>query len=206
MIPNNIFRPTSTERWMAPDDIEKTLPSEDFELGGVAISNPSEGLRSYSWKSIYEPVAGAIILRNDDTVTEYTILTGIMNVVWLSFAFDTNMRPVLAYTLLDGTAYHYWFNIVTNSYITTTLPLDTRTPSLTLDDKRPSMATGNRSDVLLFYILGDKVYYRMQRDRYEVSYQIATLSNGDCLLGRVGMGSGLRIQLEILGGSMISSP
>lgn len=204
-LPQDTFREGAEEPFLTPDNLDNEANLISKEDGGVAISNPSQGLSGYTWVSSYAPLEGNIILSNLETDQSYTILTGIMNVMSISFSFDSNMRPVIAYTISTGEAYHYWYDTVTQAYTTTLLPVGAITPKLTHDDKRKFFVTNNRSDVLLFYVLNTAIRYRLQRERYNTDHQIATVTAGT-RIKRVGMTTGVRIQLELTEGSFISSP
>ena len=81
-----------------------------------------------------------------------------------------NQNADLHYAWVDaGVAKFHWYDTVTSSFQTLTLPAGSRTPKCTLDDKRPTQS--GRSDIILSYVKADnKLYFRKQRDRFEVEY------------------------------------
>lgn len=200
-----LFTEQTGGSFLPPDDVVTGLDLVCLEEGGIAISDSSQGIRGSTWQSSYAPLSGNIILTNTDTSIPYTIITGEMNVESLSFAFDSNMRPSIAWVNSTGVAKHYWYDTVTEDYVTTTLPAGSVSPKLCHDDKRPFAVTGNKSDILLFYVYNDIVWCRIQRERYATDHQCATVQAGTTL-GQVGMTRGLRIKLQLVGGGFISSP
>lgn len=196
---------SSGNNFLLPDSIDTGSELISKEAGGVAISNPNQGLLGYVWQSVYTPASGRITLRNVTTSIDYIILNGVMNVTTLSFAFDSNMRPVICYTVVDGGAYYYWYDTVTQGYLTTQLPAGSITPKVCHDDKRAFAVTGNKSDVLLFYVKDGIIWHRVQRERFLTDHQIATCTAGT-RLKNVGMTVGLRVKLRLANGGFISSP
>lgn len=205
-LPSYLFKVSSTGNdLLSPDSGDTGSELISREEGGIAVSNPSAGLRGYNWHSIYTPSTGTIILKNDTTSVEYTILSGVMLVDSLSFAFDSNMRPLICYTITTGEAYYYWYDSVTEGFLTTQLPAGSITPKACHDDKRAAATTNNRSDAMFFYMLNGVVYHRVQRERYLTDHRIATCTS-NARLKNVGMTVGLRIKLHITEGQFISSP
>jgi len=204
-LPSYLFKLGSGANFQVPDDFESLDPFVSREDGGVGVSDPSQGITGYIWESSYAAGSGSVTLRNLTTSTDYVVRTGLMGLVALSFSFDANMRPILAYVLTDGSSYHYWYDSFVGGYTTTTLPAGATTPKLTHDDKRPFAQLGNSSDVLLFYMLDGVIWCRVQRERFSTDHRIATCSVGS-IIKRIGMTSGLRIKLEIDAGYFISAP
>jgi hypothetical protein len=203
-LPSEVFRAsTNSSAFLYPDNLPYTDTVKN-ELGGVAFNDGTQGLQVHPWQSRYDSVSGVIYLKNMVTLVENATIT-VPNVVSLSFSFDANMRPVIGYKKADGSCYFYWFNIVTNNYVTTTLPAGTSYVLVTHDDKRRIGQLANYSDVLVFYLNANKIYCLYQRERYQTAHQIATVSAGTQML-HVGMCTDLRIRIELKNGSFISSP
>ena len=190
-------------RYLYPDNL-LDYDLIKYERGGIAVGDGTQGINGWTWTSQYEPLTGDVRLLNIETGISYLVFT-LLGIFVLDFAFDSNMRPVVVYELEDGSAYYRWFDPTINNYTTTTLPAGTLTPRCCHDDKRSIGQSQNYSDVLIFYVLDNKVYNRIQRERYLQSHQVATLTPG-ATLKRVGMCTDLRIRIEIDNGTLISSP
>ncbi|WP_444956796.1 hypothetical protein [Microbulbifer sp. ZKSA002] len=159
----------------------------DYEMGGIAIQDPSEGLDYQIWRARILNDGTEIVLDARE-VDAYTIITG-TDITEVSLAFDQNMYPVIAY-VESGTAKLYWFDSSIGSLTTTTWP-GIVTPRLTLDDTRPLQSSV--SDVIFAYLSGGDLCYRQQRDRYQTEYLLQENVNSDGLI-KVGMNRKFRLQ------------
>lgn len=190
---------------LPPDSTVTTSLTVEKEKGGIGISNPSQGINIHDWECSYSSIAGNIVLRNIDTSVSTTVLSGIMNLTNLSFAFDANMRPVIGYQNASGVSSLYYYDTLTEAYNTLTLAAGSGAPRLCHDDKRDRMVLSNITDVLCFYIRDAVLYYRLQRERYQTEYQVATFTSGT-VLKKVGMSTELRLLVQVTNGKLISSP
>jgi hypothetical protein len=204
MIPTDVFVSGDILEYLTPDDqTESSFIS--FERGGVALSDPSQGINSYTWTSSYNALSGTITLTNVNTGVPYVFVTGFTGLTSLSFAFDANMRPVLGYTNTVGASFIYFYDTVTEDYLEITLPAGSMYPKCCHDDKRDTMVQINKSDVLVFYLRNGIGYYRLQRELYNVERRVFTVTP-DTVLEKVGMTKNLKLQLKLSNGSFISSP
>ncbi|UOO93408.1 hypothetical protein [Vitreoscilla stercoraria] len=162
MIPNNQLSSTPIpNEFLTPT---RMYPLVDYEWGGVGIRDLSQGRNGYLWSSSY--VDNKIILSNP--LGSHEILT-VANVVQLSFAFDLNMNPYIAYKLLNGQSYLYWYDSTVNAAVTT--PYGTvLSPMLALDDIRPNQNAN--ADVIFAYVRDGMVYVRNQRERFQTEHQL----------------------------------
>jgi hypothetical protein len=204
-LPANILKEGLFSPFLTPDNDDTRSRSK--ELGGISIGDSTQGLLVRVWVLVWNRLNNNFIIFPEDDEDSETILFSDTNVTELSLSFDSNMRPSVAYTS-NGVAKLRYYDTLTEDYSTLALPNGSRNPRLCHDDKRPEQATSNNSDVCLFYLRDDKVYYRVQRERYEIENQIATLAIDNAVLTKVGMSSGLRVQLELEGGKdlLVSSP
>lgn len=169
--------------------ITKTV---DYEDGGIAIQDPSQGLLYQRWRArlFNAGRADAHVMLDAREVPEFVWLTA-PNMTEISFTFDPSMRPTVAY-VADGQAYMSWFDTVENDYVTTALAADVITPRVTLDDKRLVGSYGyQNSDVILAYVRGGNLYYRQQRDRYTIEHLLKTSVTP---LVKIGFNRQLRLQ------------
>lgn len=139
-------------------------PLVDFEFGGTALQNSSAGLSKTLWKCFYEN--GSIKLSHDEQ--EQTALN-VENVTALSLGFDLSMRPVITY-LANNHCYLWFYDTAVSKQITTDLGSEITFPQLSLDERR-SVQSSN-ADVILTYIRNNKMYMRLQRERFQAEHEI----------------------------------
>ena len=175
----------------------------DYEDGGIALNDTSEGNNYQVWKGrLY---SGNIILFSDTTEPE--IIYTAAGITEFSFTFDQNMAPVISF-VQSGVAKFRWYDSTVSDYVITTIGANTSCPKVTLDDKRTLQSSS--SDVILGYFLSRTVgedtfkdlYFRMQRDRYLVSYLLkenilADLDYVEYELNKIGMGKNLRLHFVL---------
>lgn len=151
-----------TDHFLVPDNLE-TYPLVVYELGGIGLNDPSEGLRYQTWTLRYFPTAGDMVIEAPNTAP--TILFNRSNITEIDLAFDQNMNPFVAF-VESGQAKFWWFDTNVSATVFTSLPASSLTPRCCLDDKRETQTSS--SDIILCYVLNGKLYYRQQRDRYTV--------------------------------------
>lgn len=172
--------------YLYPDNLV-TGSLRDYEMGGVAIENPSLGLLYQAWTFWLD---GSAIKCGPLTGGE-TVLLSVSGATSVSGTFDRNMRPSVAYAVGD-TGYLWWFDTVTNGMVTTAFPGISEI-RVAHDDKRPT--ADFRSDVIVAYTRAGSLFYRQQRDRYTIERLLATDLVGQ--LRNMGMTTALRLQFEI---------
>lgn len=163
-----------------------------YELGGVALQDPSQGLMVQLWTLQYQNggfyvtapnLSGWIHLFDDSLVTECDL------------AFDQNMFPFVCY-LSAGVMKYFWYDPVSAQFEIVSVGMGYRTPRCTLDDKREFDISN--SDVHLSYINLNlnALCDRLQRDRYGTEYNLYSLPP-TCYLNAVNFDQGFRLQWEI---------
>ena len=175
--------------YISPDD-RVTGSSEDFEAGGVAVQDTTQGLSAYVWRlwvdgldvKLQREGASATVLFQQAAIQE------------VALAFDQAMRPQVAYTV-GGAMYLRWYDSVSQAYVVSSFGAG-RNPRLTLDDKRLSQIS--RSDVIFAYLRGDGLYYRQQRDRFATERTLRTGIASSLRLRNIGMNKNLRLQFELV--------
>ena len=201
MMPDNVLStPNVPGGFLSPDDRPVgQFPPVAYELGGVALNDPSQGLQVQVWVfeiTNYDPVMGGdgVSVRPEAGGAPVVFYTG-AGITEVSGAFDANMNPTIAFVEAGVTKLR-WYDSSLPGYVVTLFP-GYISPRLTLDDKRE--AAGSSRDILLFYLLpGGSLNHRIQRDRYGVEYQLMTDDPRRVALGRIGMNDGFRMQIEIL--------
>ena len=190
MLPENI--PSSIAfggRYLPPDD--KTSTSlVDYEMGGVALLDATQGLLVRNWKCwidnyevFVQPEGGA-----------QTFLFSGVDITELSFCFDQNMRWSVAYTQ-SGVLTLRWYDALVSAHVISVFG-EGRNPRMCLDDKRRSQY--QKSDMIFAYIRGNSVYYRQQRDRFLIERTLRTNIFPNTRLKNIGMSRNLRLQAELV--------
>lgn len=177
--------------WLAPDDLENSY-LVDYELGGIGLDDPSQGLKVQTWTL---KLVGSDVIISAENWPE-TILFTRIGITELSLAFDQNMKPFVAFVEND-VAKFWWFDTFVGTVVFSTLPAGSRTPRCCLDDKR-ELQTGT-SDIILCYALNGILCRRQQRDRFTIEVQLGALHNTDDGIRRVGMHEKNRLQFMIQG-------
>lgn len=173
--------------FLFPDSLT-TSPLVDYEMGGVALNDPSLGLLYQRWTLT---VDGGDFVATPDSGAAQIVISVSGAITTASLAFDRNMRAYLAYTL-DGVAHLYWYDTAISDFADMTLPGATF-PRITHDDKRELQNAS--SDIILAYLLNGDLRYRQQRDRFQTEYVLAAAPVGR--LRNVGMSDINRLQFEI---------
>lgn len=163
----------------------------DYEWGGVALNDVSQGLYYRRWRLFYKTDTNEILLKRSDQPEEIFILYE-TDVVRVGLAFDYNMNPQVLY-VRNNTTYFRWFDTSQDQYVVTTIP-DALNACVSLDDSR-SVAAGKNDIILAYQKQGTTgLYYRMQRDRYQVEYQLADDVPENKALHQIGMTNKMRFQ------------
>ena len=163
-------------------------PNIDHEDGPIDLNDPSAGLFYQIW---HGRVYGGGVFLFSDLVERQDILSQ-LNITEMSFTFDQNGRPSVAYVQY-GIAKIWWYDSTVEGMTTTLIGSGVISPKVILDDKRQTQT--NSSDIILGYIRNKNLYYRQQRDRFGVEYHLATDVVGR--LQKLGMGNNLRLQFVV---------
>lgn len=189
MLPGDLVVGGPSGPYLPPDNLSYSRLL-DFESGGAALGDASQGLTGYVWEV---SVAGDDIRIRRGT-DAYTPLFSMAHTYELALAFDQNMRPVVAVATRNKDLHLYWYDPVAAAHVLTSLGHG-RSPRLTLDDKRPGADPYN--DVILGYVSGKVVKYRQQRDRFATEYSVVSGIPGHARLHQLGMGTNLRVQFKV---------
>lgn len=168
---------------------------EDWEMGGVAIQDPSLGLRFQEWRAWWEEATGDVLLTADNQPAP-NVLYNTPELDWLTLAFDQNMRWMSAYTLGSGQSYLKWYNSLIEDYETLALPSGIITPFLTMDDNRDVQTQLGTNDVILTYLRAGSLWVRVQRERFLVE-RLIKAGVDSSRIWHFGMTDKLRLQWEL---------
>lgn len=182
--------------FLPPDDVDTGLLVAK-ELGGVALNDPTEGLRVQEWTLRYLKGSKEFSISAPNT-PDTVVHTATGDVSEIDLAFDQNMNPFIAY-VEDGDAKYYWWDTAADEYAVTLLPAGSLTPRCCIDDKRDFAAGSQVSDVILCYVDAGGLYKRWERDRYSVTYTVDNpflhpVYELPATLKRVGMNKVNRLQ------------
>lgn len=167
--------------------LRRSTKTLDFEDGGIALNDPSEGNQYQVWRGrligndvvLDAPEADPVIVYSGENITE------------ISFSFDQNMRPVVAFQQ-DGISKLFWFDSVAGQQVVTEYE-GALSPKVVLDDKRATQT--NNSDVIFGYIREENLYYRQQRDRFLIERLLAPAPRAR--LEKIGLNTKLRLQFQL---------
>lgn len=166
MMPQNVLSTTVVPGpFLPPDDMPPTA-TRDYELGGIALHDPTQGLRVQVWTFDLDPGTGELVASAPSLDEPVSIFTQ-AGTTEMSATFDQNMNPCVAF-IQSGAMRLYWFDTAAGAQVYTTFGSGYASPRLALDDKR-SLESGT-SDIILAYVVGSELRMRMQRDRFGVEY------------------------------------
>jgi hypothetical protein len=190
MLPTNTASTLPVGGLFLPPDSSVTTPLVDYERGGIAINNTSQGLLTTNWKCWMEVYDVMLQPEGGDPILLFTEI----GITELALCFDQNMRWSVAY-IHNGILKLRWFDTVVSAYVTTVFSTAVN-PKMCLDDKRISQL--GSSDMLLVYIKDRKLCYRQQRDRFTIERILKSDLFPNAKLKNIGMTKNLRIQFELV--------
>ena len=168
----------------------------DVHYGGIALSDASQGLGYQLWTCFTD---GNNVWLSAPNTPAYIILPGV-GAAWVALAMDQNARVFIAYATLLGAASYYWFDSTIPGYRTSTLSGVIPRVFASLDDSRPALLTS--SDVILSYVRAGELFFRAQRDRFGIEYDLGAAPAN---LVQIGMNRADRFQFEFQTGSGVNS-
>lgn len=170
----------------------------DWELAGVALNDPSQGLAVKLWKleALYNETTGLRDVTVSAPGVTPTVLFSGVGVTEVALAFDQNMNPFVAYTQ-SGAPKIYWYDPLIPGMTTTVLPAGCYDLRACLDEKR-AFDVAN-SDVILSYIRSGNLCVRCQRDRYGIEYVLKSGLGAGARLVSAAMNLGSRLQWRVRG-------
>lgn len=195
-----LIQPAIITGYIPPDDIPPT-PLEDWELGGIGLSDSSQGLQVQPWHLLVHGSGSSTSVWLDAPNTPSVQIFSLPSISWARLAFDQNMHPVVSYVALSGPGL-YWYDPTIPGSTFTSLPSTVISPCVTMDDKRELQTLLGNNDVVLTYISNGNLYYRLQRERYGTEHVWMTGVNtivSNPFVNRIGMDFGYRLLIEVRG-------
>ena len=200
MIPNNVLSVTPIPApFLSPRTIARASAQQgmsDVHYGGIALGDASHGLTYQLWTCFTD---GNNVWLSAPNTPAYIILPGV-GAAWVALAMDQNARVFIAYAILLGAASYYWFDSTIPGYRTSTLSGVIPRVFASLDDSRPALLTS--SDVILSYVRAGELFFRAQRDRFGIEYDLGAAPAN---LVQIGMNRADRFQFEFQTGSGVNS-
>ena len=180
--------------YMYPDRIA-TDELTDYEFGGIAIQDPSEGLKYQTWKGYWNSSDSTVYLEPQDTGGSTALFTE-AGVVAFSFTFDQNMRWSVATLDAGGNLKYRWYDSAVENYVISTYT-GVSSVKLTHDDKRSVQINLGGTDMILTYLRAGQVRWRIQRDRFLIEYSHPTAISNSFYISHFGMNTKNRLQWRI---------
>lgn len=191
MIPYNTLVLTDRyTRLVEPESLKKT-GLVDYEKGGVALGDSSEGLNKYNWE--LNVVSNTKAMLHREGITPIQVFTYPSKPLDVAFCFDQSMNVVLAWQDKDFNLYLRRYNSATNSFQVLNLGIG-KCPRLTLDEKRSEFISN--SDVILAYITNKSLVYRVQREGFNTIHVVEEEMLASQRLARIGV-KGFRLQMVL---------
>ncbi len=176
MLPSNplIYDITPENKYLvsafqSPDNRAGASELIDYEYGGIALQDPSEGLLYQVWKGWWDGVDSTAYLADDDGNGTPTAIFTEPNVIEFAFTFDQNMRWSIATRNSSNVLRHRWYDTAVEAYVITDYS-GVSSVRLTLDDKRDTQVQFGAPDMILTYVRANQVRWRIQRDRFLTEY------------------------------------
>jgi len=191
MLPENRLSSVAITADFLPPDDQGVGPLFDWERGGIALNDPSQGLNVRVWKCFVDGSDVRVQAEPDPSI----VIFSQAGIVSLSFCFDQNMRPCVTYETAGGVFLRWYDSAVTN-YITTAWGPTIRSPRVCLDDKRLTQFA-LKSDIIFGYVRGEFLCYRQQRDRFNTERVLQGGVGPTVRLNNVGLTRTLRLQFYL---------
>lgn len=170
-------------------DFRVSSPLVDWESGGVAIGDASQGHFVKNWRCYMDGVRVMVQADADEPVALFSA-GGISE---LSLAFDQAMHDCVAYTQA-GVARLRWYDTLVGEHVITEFA-GARNMRVTLDDKRPLQI--DKSDIIVAYLRGNALYVRQQRERFATEYLVRDDLYPHAVLRNIGMNLKWRLQFDL---------
>lgn len=176
---------------LSPDSFPRLDTRVDFERGGVALNDPTQGYNIRDWQAGTDGIDVWVCPYPEQT-PRTVYYTG-NEITEVTLAFDQNMAPTLAW-VENGLVKLRWFDSTVSTWAVTSFA-GARSPMLTLDDKRPIANASN--DIIFAYIRAGNVCYREQRTRFNPEIVLGPVPGASARLIQLGMGTNLRLQFKV---------
>ena len=192
MLPNNQWASQAViDDIIAPRDKAKVNATTSSDNGPIAIQNTSKGLMAKIWTASYNSVTGSVTLQDGTNLFTDT------NLKELSLTFNQNAAPFIAFRSATRIKI-WWYDPLLSNYTIKDVTTGDQ-PFCYLDERRPEFSAN--SDVFLLYHRDGEIFYRLQRDRFDVEYSTGIIGGTDIVIECFGMAKNNRLQIKYYEGS-----
>ena len=192
MLPNNQWASQAVvDGIIAPRDKVKVNATTSSDNGPIAIQNTSKGLMAKIWTASYNSVTGSVTLQDG------TNLFTDVNLKELSLTFNQSGNPFVAFRSATRIKI-WWYDPLLSNYTIKDVTTGDQ-PFCYLDERRPEFSAN--SDVFLLYHRDGEIFYRLQRDRFDVEYSTGIIGGTDIVIECFGMAKNNRLQIKYYEGS-----
>lgn len=160
-------------------------------IGPIALNDASDGLNNKYWATYFDPSTSNIILDDLEGNTEI-IVNEPLGIKRIGLAFDQNGNDVYAWITETDILMLRWFDGGIPGDVVVNLGT-AQDAVITMDMKY--QAENSRSDVLLFYIKDNAIFYRVQRESYSIPNATPVTSGASRLIDS-GMRTDYRFQVK----------
>ena len=141
----------------------------DWEIGGIALNNPTQGLRVQEWTLEYY---NEKLYLSAPSLEGRILLFEMSGVREISLTFDPNMSPFVAYMKEVGgdiqyESWYWWYDATVPGFVHIKLPDYSYYPKCCIDDKRPLAQSIQQQHIILSYMRNSSLYVRQQVDRFQ---------------------------------------
>lgn len=149
--------------------VDRELLIYDVNIGPIGLSN-SQGVLNKRYWLVYQDEEGKVIAKGSegeewDSPNVLFTLEDTINEI--SISFDQLGRPLVLYTINRTQLFLYWYNTEKGEVEHKNLGTG-HNPFARFDVTYNTSAP--YSDCMLFYVRDDKIWMRVQRDRFDVEY------------------------------------
>jgi len=175
-----------------------TAPSVPFAvnnvtIGPVALNDTNKGLIDKFWAA-YVDVSDNIIIEDLELSSTTFILNEPDGVQNIALAFDQNANDTYAYITGIGDLKIRFFDASIPNDVILNIG-QAQSVTFTMDMKY--FPSNPRSDILLFYIRDNAIFYRIQRDKYSIEYTTPVTTGANQLIDS-GMRTDYRFQVQYI--------
>lgn len=154
---------------------------KNVTIGPIALNDTTKGLK-HKWWGAYA-IDNDLYIEDIDLASQTLILNEPDGIAKVALAFDQNANDTYAYITGLGDLKIRFFD--------GSLPGDTilnigQAQSVTMTMDMKYYPSNSSSDILLFYIRGGAIFYRLQRDKYAIEYVTPVITGASMLLDSGG--------------------
>jgi len=193
MMPQNVLSTSPEPASFLPPDDQTTSPTFDYELGGIALQDSSQGLQVQTWTFTLDTSTGTVSVSAPSLGSPVVLFTQ-AGTTEISGTFDQNMNPCVSF-VQGGVMKLWWYDPVAHAQTFLSFSGSYTNPRVAMDDKRGLETLLGTNDIILAYVNAGNLCTRMQRDRWTIEYILGAVPIGFGLT-KIGMNRGNRLQFQ----------